>query len=387
MDGNGMTSQKHVMHLRASNFVGGPERQILEHLRQGESAMVHLSLCCFRENGQVTELETAGADSGLDCTYVTAESAFDFGTVRQLRTILKEKQVSLLVTHGYKPNLLGRIASWSEGIPILSVSRGWTYESRRVRCYEYLDRIFLRLADLVVAVSEGQRQKVLACGVRPDKVRVIHNAIDLNSYPGPAQKGIRNELGIPPDAVLVVTAGRLSPEKNHLGLIEAATKVLERRADMFFVIFGEGILRAELEGAVAQAGIGTHFFLPGFRGNVRALLHEADIFVLPSQTEGLPNVVLEAFACRKAVVATKVGGTPEVVRHGENGFLVAAGDMDGLATFILALASDPGLRQRMGQSGYEHVRASFDYTAQTEAYLQVYNSLLALKQASRGDGR
>lgn len=370
-----MSGKMHVMHLRASNFVGGPERQILEHLRRSESETMHFSLCCFEENGCATELETTAGDCGLDCACVTAAGPFDLGTIRQLTRIIREKRVNLLVTHGYKPNLLGRVASWIEGIPTVAVSRGWTYESRRVRFYEFLDRIFLRLADAVVAVSEGQRQKILACGVRPDKVRVIHNAIDLATYPGPAEKSVRAELGIPQDAILVATAGRLSPEKNHMGLVEAARLVLAKMPDVYFVVFGEGFLRPELEKAVAEAGIGHRFFLPGFRSDVRSLLHEIDIFVLPSHTEGLPNVVLEAFACRKPVVATRVGGTPEVVRHGENGLLVQPNDMADLASSVTSLCVSDGIRHTMGDKGYRLAEDQFGYECQTKQYLNIYNRI------------
>jgi glycosyltransferase involved in cell wall biosynthesis len=367
-----MTAKMHVMHLRASNFVGGPERQILEHLRQSESNTMHFSLCCFQENGCPTELETMAENYGLDSTCVTAAWPFDLGTIRQLARIIRERKVNLLVTHGYKPNLLGRIASWIQRIPTVAVSRGWTYESRRVRFYEFLDRIFLRLADAVVAVSEGQRQKILACGVRPDKVRVIHNAIDLANYPGPAENSVRDELGIPRDAILVATAGRLSPEKNHLGLVEAARQVLTKMPDVYFVVFGEGLLRPVLERAVADAGIGHRFSLPGFRSDVRSLLHEVDIFVLPSHTEGLPNVVLEAFACRKPVVATRVGGTPEVVNDGVNGFLIPEEDMAGLAEAVLTLAGDAELRGRMGSAGFLSVGNEFGFERQTHLYLKLY---------------
>jgi glycosyltransferase involved in cell wall biosynthesis len=370
-----MKDKMHVMHLRASNFVGGPERQILEHLRQSESDTMHFSLCCFQENGCATELETMAGSYGLDCTCVTASKPFDLGTIRQLARIIRERKVDLLVTHGYKPNLLGRIASWIERIPTVAVSRGWTYESRRVRFYEFLDRIFLRLADAVVAVSEGQRQKILACGVKPDKVRVIHNAIDLTTYPGPAEKSIRVELGIPKDAILVATAGRLSPEKNHRGLVEAARHVLAKKPDVYFVVFGEGFLRPELEKAVTEAGIGHRFLLPGFRSDVRSLLHEIDIFVLPSHTEGLPNVILEAFACRKPVVATRVGGTPEVVSDGVNGVLISRGDMEGLGEAVFNLAGDAELRKRMGMEGYLSVGDEFGFERQTDLYLNLYGNV------------
>jgi glycosyltransferase involved in cell wall biosynthesis len=365
-----------VAHLIATNFFGGPERQILTHAKHVAQHGVHALIISFQEFGQKNQLLAAASREGVPNLALKARSPFHPGSVHELYGLLRARQIKLLVTHGYKSNVVGRIASWAAGVPEIAVSRGWTAENGRIQLYEKIDRAFLRLADAVVAVSDGQRQKILACGGRPDKVRVIHNAIDLATYPGPAEKSVRSELGIPQDAILVATAGRLSPEKNHLGLVEAAKHVLAKMPDVYFVVFGEGFLRPELEKAVAARGIGNRFFLPGFRSDVRSLLHEIDIFVLPSHTEGLPNVVLEAFACSKPVVATRVGGTPEVVQQDENGFLVPAGEMGQLAEGILRLAADPQLRGKMGDNGFEHVLAAFGYPGQTDAYVDVYSELL-----------
>lgn len=364
-----------ICHLIATNFYGGPERQICQHARLMMERGHWLSIISFMENSRENELMDTAASHGIPVWGLSGSHPFDPRPIWKLRDYLVHNRVDILCTHGYKSSVLGRIASWMAGCRQIVVSRGWTGETRRVRCYEMLDRIFLRLAGAVVAVSEGQRQKILACGVRPDKVRVIHNAIDLEAYPGPAEKSMRTELGIPQDAILVATAGRLSPEKNHLGLVETARLVLAKMPDVYFVVFGEGFLRPELEIAVADAGIGHRFFLPGFRSDVRSLLHEIDIFVLPSHTEGLPNVVLEAFACRKPVVATMVGGTPEVVSDGVNGILAPEGDMGRLAQGVLALAGDAGLREQMGRRGYLSVEEEFGFERQTELYLKIFGKV------------
>lgn len=372
-----------VTHLIGTNFFGGPERQILEHALRMREHGITPQILSFHEGGKKNELLAHASHNGLECRELAPRGTFHPGAVAELAHVLRNFGSNLLVAHGYKANVIGRLATWSSGLPLLAVSRGWTAESPRIRFYEWLDRLFLRLADGVVGVSEGQRQKILACGVNQDKVRVIHNAIDLESFPGPAPRTIRDELGIPVHGTLVITAGRLSPEKNHAGLVEAAAMVLAKRPDVWFVVFGEGFLRPELEKRIAHAGIGGRFFLPGFRNEVRSHFHEADIFVLPSHTEGLPNVVLEAFACRKPVVATNVGGTPEAVRHERDGFLVPAGDMAGLAAAILRLDSDTDLRKRMGESGFEHVRTSFGFDAQTLSYLNAYSDILRPRARGR----
>jgi glycosyltransferase involved in cell wall biosynthesis len=367
-----LPSPLRICHLIATNFFGGPERQIAQHAHMMLERGHWVRVVSFEEDSRENELITFARSRGIPVLGLPASRPFELKTLWRLASHIRSDQVDLLCTHGYKASVLGRLASWLGGCRHVAVSRGWTGETRRVRLYERLDRMFLRLADAVVAVSEGQRQKVLACGVRPERVRVIHNAIDLNAYPGRAEKSIRAELGIPAGSVLVVTAGRLSPEKNHLGLVMAARQVLARRDDVHFVVCGEGFLREELEKAVCEAGIGHRFLLPGFRSDVRSFLHECDIFVLPSHTEGLPNAVLEAFACSKPVVATEVGGMPELVRDGLNGLLVPACDMNGLARCIQVLAEDKDLRGRMGQEGFRIVKEYYNYDTQAESYLELY---------------
>jgi len=182
---------------------------------------------------------------------------------------------------------------------------------------------------------------------------------------------------------VVASAGRLSPEKNYAAMIEAARRVCPRHAQARFVIFGEGFLRPELERRIAEAGLQRRVLLPGFRTDLPALLSEIDVFMLPSFTEGLPNVVLEAYASRKPVVATAVGGTPEVVQDGVSGFLTATDDIDGMVAAVVRLLADPKLRQRMGDAGYRNAEADFGFAAQTVAYERLYAEVLEKRRAGR----
>jgi glycosyltransferase involved in cell wall biosynthesis len=293
--------------------------------------------------------------------------------------MLREEGTDILVAHGYKANVVGRLAAWLREIPLIVVSRGWTGENRKVRIFETLDKGFLRLSDHMVAVSNGQRNKILALGVPGDKVSVIHNAIELGNWSASSSGELRGEYGLPPDAKVVVSGGRLSPEKNYLGLIHAAVRVIREEPGVFFFVFGEGFLRKELEGAVREAGIEGRFRFPGFRKDFPAMIRDADLFVLPSFTEGLPNVVLEAFAQERAVIATSVGGTPEVVEHGRSGILLQdPSDPDAMAAAILDLLRDAELRRHMGTAGKDDVRRKFNYESQTAAYEKLYADVLGL---------
>jgi len=365
-----------IAHLIATNFYGGPEHQIVSNAKQIRSMGYLPLIISFEEMDRNNELLSVAVKEGVEVAMLPVRSPFHPGTIFDLTRLLRSKKVNLLVKHGYKANIIGRLATWLGNIPEITVARGWTGENNRIKLYEKLDRLFLCFADQVVAVSERQSEKVKACGVRDDKVCVIHNAIAPDSYPGPAAESIRQELGVPDDAIFIVSAGRLSPEKNHLGLIKAAKLVVEKNSKVRFAVFGEGFFRPQLEAALDDAGLEDRFFFPGFRSDVRSLFYEADIFVLPSYTEGLPNVLLEPFLCKKPVVAAAVGGTPEVVRHNINGLLTPPDDVTSLAEALLLLISSHEMRREMGQNGFEHVLTHFDFEKQTSKYLELYTKLM-----------
>jgi glycosyltransferase involved in cell wall biosynthesis len=262
-------------------------------------------------------------------------------------------------------------------IPVIGVSRGWTRESLRVRVFEWLDRINLRRMDHVVCVSQGQADKVLRAGVPCDRVSVIHNAIRCERF-ATAAPGSRSQLAnyFPsPPGLIVGAAGRLSPEKGFEILVQAAVEVREHIPDLGFVLFGEGPLRPILERQVAARGLQDWFAMPGFRDDLDELLPSLDLFCSSSYSEGLPNVILEAHAAGVPVVATAVGGTPEVVAGGVTGFLVPAGCPTSLAGHIVRLALDASLRERMGTSARDRVQEQFSFPAQAKSYRQLFRKL------------
>jgi glycosyltransferase involved in cell wall biosynthesis len=294
----------------------------------------------------------------------------------ELGRVLRDLGCETLLCHGYKANLLGRIAARRLGVPAVAVSRGWTWEDRRVRLYEWLDRRHLRFMDHVVAVSEGQAERVRQwCGLPASHVTVIRNSARLGAFAAtePARDRL---LGFFPSdsrvSRVVVAAGRLSPEKGFGVLIDAAETILAADPAAGLAIFGEGVLRPELEQQVRDRGLTGRVVLPGFRTDLDALLAAADVVTLPSFTEGLPNVALEASAAGVPVVATAVGGTPEVVADGVTGFLVPAGTAEPLAARIAQLLHDVGLRGALGAAGRMRMQTLFTFDAQAAAYLDLF---------------
>jgi glycosyltransferase involved in cell wall biosynthesis len=319
-------------------------------------------------------------DHGFEGVDLRADFPRVRATVRELTGVLRETGCDVLLCHGYKANLLGRIAARRVEVPAVAVSRGWTGEDRRVRLYEWLDRRHLRLMDHVVCVSDGQAAKVRRwCRLPESRISVIRNSARLAAFREADPDVRRKLLGFfdPKTAVshVVLAAGRLSQEKGFGVLVEAAGPLLREIPEAGVVVFGEGPLRRDLGCRVVDLGLAGRVVIPGFRTDLDSLIGAADVVVLPSFTEGLPNVALEASAAGVPVVATAVGGTPEVVADGETGFLVPPGKPEALAGTVGQLLRHPDLRRQMGAAGRARMREQFTFEAQAASYLQLIAAL------------
>ncbi|HZY90770.1 MAG TPA: glycosyltransferase, partial [Gemmataceae bacterium] len=296
---------------------------------------------------------------------------------------LERLGADVLLCHGYKASILGRLAARRRRLPVVAVSRGWTGECLKVRLYERLDRLHLRWMDRVVSVSEAQAAKVRRCRVKPQCLRVIHNAIDPERFtePDPVYRAKLARYFRQPRSCIVGAAGRLSPEKGFEVLVTAAERVLRRDPSIGFVLFGDGPCRERLARQIKAAGLGGAFVLSGFRADLDRFLPHLDVLALPSYTEGLPNVVLEACAAAVPVVATAAGGTPEVIEDGLNGYLVPPGDAARLADRIDAVLTAEDRGRTLGFEGRQRVLERFTFAAQARDYLDLFAELCGARPA------
>ena len=374
-----------VVQLTSSRFFGGPERQMLELAASLPDGFRSL-LVSFCEGGRCEALLERASRRGFPAMALRHDTPHLAAALGELVRLLRGCRADLLCCHGYKSNLLGLLAARRIGIPVISVSRGWTGESLRVRLYERLDRLVLRGMNRVVCVSNGQARKVCKAGVPKHRTVVIHNAVRADRFAQPIgeyRTELRRLFPEPPD-LIVGAAGRLSKEKGFHVLVDAAAKVTMASASVGFVLFGDGRLREPLGEQIRARGLQRRFVLAGFQQELDRYLPHLDLMVLPSFTEGLPNVVLESLAAGVAVVATDVGGTPEVVCSGENGLLVPPGDRPALARRITEMLADDQRRREMGRRGRTWVKERFSFASQARAYQRLFDDLVPAKD---GPGR
>ena len=231
--------------------------------------------------------------------------------------------------------------------------------------------------DRLICVSEAARDSYVAAGLAPEKLVTIRNGIEPVLPSDDARPRLRRALGISPTAPIILTVARMTPQKGHLNLIEAAPTVLARRPDAVFVLVGTGPLEGELRRHVREHGLDAAVLLLGARRDVPELLAAADLFVLPSHFEGLSLVVLEAMAAGLPVVGTRIGGTEETVVHGGTGLLVRPGDPLALAVSILELLADRARARTLGEAGRLRFLAEFQAGRMTAELLELYRTLVA----------
>lgn len=365
-----------IVHLTASTFHGGPERQMLG-LGRGLIEHARSTYVSFPEGGRCRPFLAEARREGFETIALHHDSPRFRKCIAEVAGVLQEQGANLLLCHGYKANILGRPAARRAGVPAVAVSRGWTGESWRVRLYEKLDRFHLRFMDRVIAVSGAQAEKVHRCGVRKERVRVIHNAIDPERFvdPDPRYRTKLEKFFRSPKSHIIAAAGRLSPEKGFDVFLAAAARVLEAQPGVGFVLFGHGAMKPVLQQQVTFLGLGSSVVLAGYRNDLDRFIPQLDLFVLPSYTEGLPNVVLEACAGGVPVIATEVGGTPEVIADGTSGWLVPPGDPDALANKILEALEDEERLREIGFMGRQRVLEEFTFPAQVAEYLKLFEEL------------
>lgn len=231
--------------------------------------------------------------------------------------------------------------------------------------------------DRIVVVSNALKQYLEKCvGIRKDKVRVIHNGVDISKF-NPAIE-MASVSGIPrkcPSQTFVGVIGRLREEKDHAGLFLAWKKVSKAVPDMMLFLVGDGFLRQELDRLLSSLGIGDSVIFLGERDDLPQIINQMDLIVLPSKRESFPISILEAMAMKKPVIATAVGGIPEIIRHGHNGYLVPPKNPGALADGIMRFMNNREPFDRMALAGFDKVISEFSDKIVVGKYHQLYSEI------------
>jgi len=292
-------------------------------------------------------------------------------TLFKLYRLMRRQKPHIVHTHTATAGLLGRLAARLAGVPVIV----HTFHGHVLRGYfgpilseglVWMERFLARLSDRIVTVSEGQRRELAGYGVAPlEKITVVPLGFELESLLAcESHRGeLRRELGLADDNKLVGIVARLVPIKNHRLFLQAAQVVAEAVPQARFLVVGDGELREELEAYACDLGLDGKILFTGWRRDLARLYADLDVVALTSINEGTPVSLIEALAAGVPVVATAVGGVPDVVVEGGTGYLVEVGDVKGMAAAIIELLRNPERAKEMGMAGRKAVYPKF--SAQT----------------------
>jgi glycosyltransferase involved in cell wall biosynthesis len=296
-----------------------------------------------------------------------------------LRKIVEDKAPDIVLTHQVKSHLLMSISRLPHKFPWVAFHHGYTTTDRKMRAYNLLNRWSLPKADRVITVCEAFARDLSVAGVSWDRIHVQHNSIRPEKLLGSEGEVLRTQLGVAKDDILLLSVGRLSREKAHIDLVSAFRHLQEIDPDnrATLVIVGDGPERANLAAAAASLGLGQRVIFAGQIENVRPFYAAADMLVLPSHSEGSPYVLLEAMAAMVPVVATAVGGVPEIVEDEESALLVPVRNARAMAAAIARVRTHPELARKLTTNAGTLVATRYAPDTQIRSLIELYQSVLA----------
>lgn len=289
----------------------------------------------------------------------------------QAFAFLRRERIGLIHSHGYRADVFGLPLAAALRTPIVATVHGFVDNDRKLKAYNRLDARVLRYFDRVIAVSARMKDDLTATGVPAERVAVVTNAVPLPDGQSAGREATRARLGLSAGDVVFGYVGRLSEEKGLIHLVEALDGV-RACAQVRLLLVGDGPQRATLIERATALGLADRVVFAGFQTDAGPFYAAMDAFVLPSLTEGTPMALLEAMAARLPVIASAVGGVPAVVASGHDGLLVQPADPSALAAAVMSLATDPGLRCRLGSAARQTVEARYGMRAWIDQTRSVY---------------
>jgi glycosyltransferase involved in cell wall biosynthesis len=303
----------------------------------------------------------------------------------RLVRLMRRYRPHIVDTHTAKAGSLGRVAAWMAGVPVIvhtyhgHVLEGY-YDPVRTRLLRVMERGLARLSTRLLVVSRRVGEDLVRLGAVPaDKIEVVPLGMDLAPFLDVDHRRgrLRREFGIPDEAPIVAIVSRIFAIKNHALFIDAAARVLRELPDVRFLIVGDGILRPAIEQQAARLGIQQNVIFTGWRRDLAEIYADTTILVVSSNNEGTPVSAIEAMASAVPVVATRVGGLPDLIRDGETGVLVPPRSIAALSDALVALLKDPSERRRLGTAARADAVARFSVDRLIEDTTRLYDRLLS----------
>lgn len=313
-------------------------------------------------------MEKRARDEGIAVYPIKLWTEFDLLTFLKFYKLFRSTRIDIVHYNTPRPIFLGTLASRIMNVPVRIISRRVNYPLRNTPYSRFKYQWGI---DRIIAVSNSIKQTLIAHGINPRIIDTVYEGIDVKAFDAvPAS----SERLFPEDSFVFGTLAYLSEEKGLTYLVDAASRVIRAHASARFVLVGEGPLRKKLEQQVRDQGLESSFVFTGFREDVASILKTFNAFVLPSLSEGFPTVILYAMAASLPVVATRVGGIPELVEEGVSGYLAPPADGNALAESLSLLLNDRAVATALGRAGRQRIETIFNLDNKINETLSIYRN-------------
>lgn len=373
------SEKKRILHIRDSSGIFGGERVILTLGRNIDRALFDFTLMCMRRGDGRSDALIAGARrAGIPVEGVEVRGRLDAGALSRLREFIAASGVDLIHTHDFKSDFYGLVATRGMRVKRIATAHGSTRDSLAKRLYLSFDEhVVYRRFDRIVAVSEDIRLRLAAKLPDPSKIRVIQNGLDMEllsvcgNGPEPPLPHISGG-----DSVVFGVIGRLYPDKGHAFFLRAFERIAGEFPNAVAVIVGDGPEMGNIQARVSALGLEGRVYCCGVRKDMERVYRSIDYLVIPSLTEGLPYVMLEAMASGIPVLATAVGDIPLLIRDGITGFLVRPGDAFSLGRRMRDLITMPDRAREMAREAGKLIKEQYSAASMVRKTQDLYLSLL-----------
>ena len=372
-----------ILHVIDSAGLYGAEVMLLNLMEEQARTGIEPILASIGEPAITNkEIEQEATRRGLRVVRFRMRPGPNLFGARQVLSFAWQEQIDMLHTHGYKGDILfGFLPRKIRRIPMVATVHGWTWTGgmTRMMVYEWLDSVSLARMDRVILVNEAMKDHRRLKNRSRLAVEVVPNGISVENKLCNHSKcdNLKPEIvDFCRRGFIIGAIGRLSPEKGFDLLLEAFAGLVSEGKDAYLVLLGDGGLRSTLERTVNELGLKGRVLMPGYVANARNYLPFFRVFVMPSLTEGLPIVLLEAMQAGVPIVASRVGGIPNVLEEGRAGLLVESGSAERLKQGIDEVLQNPTLAEQRVQAAGERLLAEYSSRMMAERYLSIYQSVL-----------
>lgn len=361
-----------ILHTEWSDGLGGQEKRILAELSGMTDRGHYVALVC-REHARI---KSEAEKMSVDLFTLPMRRPYDFISIIKVTEIIRKIKFDIVNTHSGVDSWIGGLAAKIAGVPILIRTRHLNIPLKR-NIFNFVHY----LPDMYITCGENMRKNLIEkCGFSDNKVVSIPTGVSNEFFDIKRDLGLKVKYGIDSNATVITNVGILRSVKGHEITLKAVKRVVERFPDVVFFLAGDGPRKKSLEKMADDLRISSHVIFAGFIENIKEVYSFSDLIVLSSWSEGLPQSLLQAMAAGVPVIATRVGGVPEIIRSEETGILVEPGDFQSLSKGIIRLLENYKLREQMINRAKELVANKYTLTHMLDKTESLYKELLLRKK-------